>query len=57
MAKDHGQSVKDGKLYEGLREKGMSKNRAQNQRGGLQGRPGLELRRCRAWTYPDRPCS
>jgi hypothetical protein len=28
MAKDHGSSVKDDKQYEGLREKGMSKERA-----------------------------
>ena len=28
MAKDHGPSVKDDKQYEGLREKGMSKQRA-----------------------------
>jgi hypothetical protein len=28
MAKDHGSSVKDGKQYEGLRKKGMSKSRA-----------------------------
>jgi hypothetical protein len=28
MAKDHGPSVKDDKQYEGLREKGMSKERA-----------------------------
>jgi hypothetical protein len=28
MAKDHGSSVKDDKQYEGLREKGMSKQRA-----------------------------
>jgi hypothetical protein len=28
MAKDHGSSVKDDKRYEGLRKKGMSKERA-----------------------------
>ena len=28
MAKDHGLSVKDDKQYEGLRKKGMSKERA-----------------------------
>lgn len=28
MAKDHGPSIKDDKQYEGLREKGMSKQRA-----------------------------
>jgi hypothetical protein len=28
MAKDHGPSVKDDKQYEGLRKKGMSKERA-----------------------------
>jgi hypothetical protein len=28
MARDHGSSVKDDKQYEGLREKGMSKERA-----------------------------
>ena len=28
MTKDHGPSVKDDKQYEGLRKKGMSKNRA-----------------------------
>lgn len=28
MAKDHGSSVKDDKKYEGLRKKGMSKERA-----------------------------
>ena len=28
MAKDHGPSVKDDKHYEGLRKKGMSKQRA-----------------------------
>ncbi len=28
MAKDHGPSVKDDKQYEGLRRKGMSKERA-----------------------------
>ncbi len=28
MAKDHGSSVKDDKQYEGLRRKGMSKERA-----------------------------
>ena len=28
MAKDHGSSVKDDKQYEGLRNKGMSKERA-----------------------------
>jgi hypothetical protein len=28
MAKDHGPSVKDDRQYEGLREKGMSKERA-----------------------------
>jgi hypothetical protein len=28
MAKDHGPSVKNDKLYEGLRKKGMSKSRA-----------------------------
>ena len=28
MAKDHGPSVKDDKQYEGLRQKGMSKQRA-----------------------------
>jgi hypothetical protein len=28
MAKDHGSSVKNDKQYEGLREKGMSKERA-----------------------------
>ena len=28
MAKDHGPSVKDDKLYEGLRKKGLSKSRA-----------------------------
>jgi hypothetical protein len=28
MAKDHGPSVKDDKQYEGLRNKGMSKERA-----------------------------
>jgi hypothetical protein len=28
MAKDHGSSVKDDRQYEGLREKGMSKERA-----------------------------
>ena len=28
MAKDHGPSVKDDKQYEGLRKKGMSKQRA-----------------------------
>jgi hypothetical protein len=28
MAKDHGNSVKNDKQYEGLREKGMSKERA-----------------------------
>ena len=27
MAKDHGSSVKDDKQYEGLRKKGMSKER------------------------------
>ena len=27
MAKDHGPSVKDGKQYEGLRKRGMSKQR------------------------------
>jgi hypothetical protein len=28
MAKDHGSSIKDDKQYEGLRKKGMSKQRA-----------------------------
>ena len=28
MANDHGPSIKDGKQYEGLRKKGMSKQRA-----------------------------
>jgi hypothetical protein len=28
MAKDHGSSVKDDKQYEGLRKRGMSKQRA-----------------------------
>jgi len=28
MAKDHGNSIKNDKQYEGLREKGMSKQRA-----------------------------
>jgi hypothetical protein len=28
MAKDHGPSIKNDKQYEGLREKGMSKQRA-----------------------------
>ena len=28
MAKDHGPSIKDDKQYEGLRKKGMSKERA-----------------------------
>jgi hypothetical protein len=28
MAKDHGNSIKDDKQYEGLRKKGMSKERA-----------------------------
>jgi len=28
VAKDHGSSVKDDKQYEGLRKKGMSKERA-----------------------------
>jgi hypothetical protein len=28
MAKDHGASIKDDKQYEGLRKKGMSKERA-----------------------------
>jgi hypothetical protein len=28
MAKDHGSSIKDDKQYEGLRKKGMSKERA-----------------------------
>ena len=28
MAKDHGSSIKNDKQYEGLREKGMSKQRA-----------------------------
>jgi hypothetical protein len=28
MAKDHGPSIKDDKQYEGLRKKGMSKQRA-----------------------------
>lgn len=28
MAKDHGNSIKNDKQYEGLREKGMSKERA-----------------------------
>jgi hypothetical protein len=28
MAKDHGPSIKDDKKYEGLRKKGMSKERA-----------------------------
>jgi hypothetical protein len=28
MAKDHGSSIKDDKKYEGLRKKGMSKERA-----------------------------
>ena len=28
MAKDHGPNVKDDKQYEGLRKKGMSKQRA-----------------------------
>ena len=28
MAKDHGSNVKDDKQYEGLRKKGMSKERA-----------------------------
>lgn len=28
MAKDHGSSVKDDKQYEGLRKRGMSKERA-----------------------------
>ncbi|MGH2788263.1 MAG: DUF7218 family protein [Actinomycetota bacterium] len=28
MAKDHGPSIKNDKLYEGLRKKGMSKQRA-----------------------------
>ena len=42
MAKDHGPSIKNDKQYEGLREKGMSKERAakianspgSSQRGG-----------------------
>ena len=32
MAKDHGPSVKDDKQYEGLRKKGMSKERAAEDR-------------------------
>ena len=45
MAKDHGSSVKDDKQYEGLRKKGMSKQRAarianskgSSKRGGKKG--------------------
>jgi hypothetical protein len=34
MARDHGSSVKDDKQYEGLRKKGMSKQRAASREGG-----------------------
>jgi hypothetical protein len=34
MAKDHGSSVKNDKQYEGLRKKGMSKQRAAGREGG-----------------------
>ncbi len=48
MAKDHGPSVKDDKQYEGLRKKGMSKERAAkianspdaSQKGGKRGHKG-----------------
>lgn len=40
MAKDHGPSVKSDKQYEGLREKGMSKERA----GKIANSPGSSKR-------------
>ena len=48
MAKDHGSSVKDDKQYEGLRKKGMSKERAAkiantpgaSKKGGKKGKGG-----------------
>ena len=40
MAKDHGPSVKDDKQYEGLRKKGMSKQRAAK----IANSPGAEKR-------------
>ena len=40
MAKDHGPSVKDDKQYEGLRKKGMSKQRAAK----IANSPGSEKR-------------
>ena len=53
MAKDHGSSVKNDKQYEGLRKKGMSKQRAakiansegSSERGGKKGgkKSGLEV--------------
>jgi hypothetical protein len=40
MAKDHGPSIKDDKQYEGLRKKGMSKERAAK----IANSPGAEKR-------------
>ena len=49
MAKDHGPSVKDDKQYEGLRKKGMSKERAakiaNTPDASREGRPELAQRR------------
>jgi hypothetical protein len=50
MAKDHGPSVKDDKQYEGLRKKGMSKQRAakiansSSKRGGESSGSGTKRR-------------
>lgn len=53
MAKDHGPSVKNDKQYEGLREKGMSKERAakianspgSSKRGGKSSGSGAQTKR------------
>jgi hypothetical protein len=37
MAKNHGSSVKNGKQYEGLRKKGMSKQRLEKRAAGREG--------------------
>ena len=40
MAKDHGPSIKNDKQYEGLRKKGMSKQRAASIANSPAGREG-----------------
>ncbi len=58
MAKDHGSSVKDDKQYEGLRKKGMSKERAAkigNSSGSFQEGWGKKRRRLEVPKAESRP--